>query len=181
MKIYTRTGDQGETSLFGGTRVAKTDARISAFGTLDELNAILGLAQAAGLPDSCRPVVEKLQHQLFDLGAELATPDSAERGLECIDEIDVTDQESTIDALEGDLSPLKSFVLPGGTQSAALLHLARCVCRRGEREIVSLSQVAPVRETVLKFINRTSDLLFVLARKANAEAGTKDTTWKKSR
>ena len=181
MKIYTRTGDQGSTALFGAGRVAKSDARVSVFGTIDELNAILGVARAVGLSDRCDVVVEKLQHQLFDLGAELATPAAADRGMEILQDDDIANQETVIDLLESTLSNLKTFILPGGSQSAATLHLARCVCRRAEREIVALGQSAAVRETVLKFVNRTSDLLFVLARAANAESETDDILWKKSR
>ena len=175
MKIYTRGGDQGTTSLYGGGRVPKYHARMHVVGTLDELNAL----RACRLPASCDGVVEQLQQQLFDLGAELASPGAADQGLETVGETDVTHQESVIDDLDSQLSPLETFILPGGTQAASTLHLARSVCRRGEREIVSLAQEAPVRDTVLKFINRTSDLLFVLARQVNQESKTVDIAWKK--
>lgn len=181
MKIYTRTGDQGSTSLFGNQRVPKCDARLGTFGTVDELNAVLGLARAEGLSERCDEIVARLQNQLFDLGAELATPDAADRGTEILQQEDITEQESTIDSLEATLAPLTAFILPGGTTAAATLHLARCVCRRAEREIVSLSQSVAIRETVMQFINRTSDLLFVLARAANAEAGVSDVPWSKTR
>jgi len=181
MRIYTRTGDQGSTSLFGNTRVAKCDLRIAAYGTVDELNAVLGVARADGLPQQCELVVLRLQNQLFDLGAELATPKPEERGTDILQSEDIAEQEAVIDELEQALAPLAAFVLPGGTKGAAGLHLARCVCRRAEREIVALSQIAQIREVVLEFINRTSDLLFVLARTANAAAGTGDLPWTKSR
>jgi len=180
MKIYTRTGDQGATSLFGNQRVSKSDPRISAFGTVDELNAVLGVARAEGLPPHCDEVVLRLQNQLFDLGAELATPDPATGGTEILQSTHIAQQEKVIDELEQALAPLTAFILPGGTKAAATLHLARCVCRRAEREIVELSQTASIRKIVLEFVNRTSDLLFVLARTANAAASTDDVPWQKS-
>lgn len=181
MKIYTRTGDQGLTSLFGNQRVSKCEPRISAFGTVDELNAVLGIARADGLSLKCDEIVSRLQNQLFDLGAELACPDPTAKGTAILQAEDIAQQEAIIDELEKDLTPLTVFILPGGTKSAATLHLARCVCRRAEREIVALAQEVPIRELVLEFMNRTSDLLFVVARKENAEAGTPDVPWSKSR
>jgi len=179
MKIYTRTGDRGSTSLIGNERVPKCDLRICAYGTIDELNAVLGIARAFGLPGRLDEMIRQLQNQLFDLGAELASPDPGKRGTEFLQESVLSEQEEWIDAFEQELPPLTNFVLPGGTQAAAALHLARCVCRRAEREIVVLSQTAAVRELVLKYVNRTSDLLFILARMANREAGTADVPWKK--
>jgi len=199
MKIYTRSGDQGSTSLFGNERVSKSDLRISVIGTVDELNALLGVARTEGLPKQCDEVVLRLQNQLFDLGAELASPDPGERGTDILQAEEIAQQEAVIDELEHDLTPLTSFILPGGSKAAATLHLARCVCRRAERELVTLCQTqtqtqtqtqgqsqrqaqdASLRGIVLEFINRTSDLLFVLARAANAEAGTADVLWTKSR
>ncbi len=181
MKIYTRTGDDGTTGLFGTERVLKCDRRLDAYGTLDELNALLGIVRADGVSPRLDAVLERLQNQLFDLGAELATPDAEKKNMQLIDEKDVADWEATIDSFENDLPKLQTFILPGGSRAAAMLHLARCVCRRGEREIVGLSQEAEVRELALKFINRTSDLLFVLARAANAEAGGEDVPWQKNR
>jgi len=181
MKIYTRTGDQGMTSLFGNERVSKSDLRIRAFGTVDELNAVLGLARAEGLSPRCDEIIAQLQNQLFDLGAELATPDPSDRGTELLQTEGITRQEAIIDEFEQTLAPLTSFILPGGAKTAATLHMARCVCRRAEREIVSLAKEVPIRETVLEFINRTSDLLFVLARTANTEAGVADVPWTQSR
>ncbi|NOZ40332.1 MAG: cob(I)yrinic acid a,c-diamide adenosyltransferase [Planctomycetes bacterium] len=181
MKIYTRTGDQGSTSLFGNERVSKCDLRIGTYGTVDELNAVLGLARAEGLSSRCDEVVLRLQNQLFDLGAELATPDPGDRGTDFLQAKDIAEQEAIIDELEQGLAPLTAFILPGGTKAAATLHLARCVCRRAEREIVALAADSPLRNIVLEFVNRTSDLLFVLARAANAESGTADVPWAKSR
>ena len=186
MKIYTRTGDQGSTSLFGNQRVPKSDPRISAIGTIDELNALLGVARAEGLSLQCDEVVLRLQNQFFDLGAELATPYPGDRKTDILQADDIAEQEAIIDVLEQGLAPLTAFILPGGTKAAATLHLARCVCRRAEREIVDLSNPtqaaeAPIREIVLEFINRTSDLLFVLARSVNAAAGSADVPWTKSR
>ncbi len=180
MKIYTRAGDQGTTALFGGGKVAKCEIRICAYGTLDELNAVLGVARAADLPSQIDGALFQLQNQLFDLGAELASPKSKERATEFIQEEDVNSLEKLIDSFEEGLPALTSFILPGGCPTAATLHLARCVCRRAEREIVALSHEATVREMVLKYVNRTSDLLFVLARSANAAAGVDDVPWKRS-
>ena len=180
MKIYTRTGDQGSTSLFGNQRVSKADLRINAYGTVDELNAVLGLARAEGLPARCDEVVLQLQNQLFDLGAELATPDPGDRGTDFLQAEAIAQQEAIIDELVQGLSPLTAFILPGGTKGAATLHLARCVCRRAEREIVAFAAEASIRKIVLEFINRSSDLLFVLARAVNAEAGTADVPWEKA-
>ena len=177
MKIYTRTGDQGSTSLFGGGRVAKCDVRICSYGTIDELNAVLGVARSKGVAPRIDEVLHLLQNQMFALGAELANPSTDERAGQLLQEADVEDLESLIDSLEESLPELKSFILPGGCQAAAILHLARCICRRAEREIVSLSQDTSVRKTVLKYVNRTSDLLFVLARAANAEEGVGDVPW----
>lgn len=181
MKIYTRTGDHGTSSLFGNQRVSKTDLRLNAFGTIDELNSVLGIARAKGLPARCDEIVLRLQNQLFDLGAEIASVDAARQGTESLTAAEVADQEARIDELDRDLPPLTAFVLPGGTEAAATLHLARCVCRRAEREIVALSQQVEVREVVLQFMNRTSDLLFVMARATNAAAGGEDQLWSKVR
>jgi cob(I)alamin adenosyltransferase len=187
MKIYTRTGDGGTTSLFGGSplggeRVAKDDPRIATLGAVDELNASLGVARATGLPDPLDTIVARLQCQLFQLGAEVATPkvDQAprsRRAANTLGETDVTDLERDIDACEKGLPPLKAFILPGGTPAAAQLHLARAICRRAERNLASFARRAPVSDTLLKYLNRTSDLLFVLARKANGAAGVTEIEW----
>ncbi len=182
MKIYTRTGDGGTTGLLGGGRVAKDDPRIATLGAVDELNASLGVARTAGLPDPLETIVARLQGQLFQLGAELATPkvDQAPRNgraANTLGETDVTELERDIDVCEKCISPLKAIILPGGTPAAAQLHLARAICRRAERDLASLAQRAPVSDILLKYLNRTSDLLFVLARAANGAAGVTEIEW----
>ena len=181
MKIYTRTGDEGTTGLLGGGRVSKSDRRLNAYGTIDELNAVLGVVRAAGVSSRCDEILLNLQSQMFHLGAELATPQPAHSATEVLQNEIITELEAGIDTLEKGLPPLQAFILPGGSPAAAALHLARCVCRRAEREIVALSEQTQVRPLVLKYVNRVSDLLFVLARTANAEAGVGDTEWEKGR
>jgi cob(I)alamin adenosyltransferase len=178
MKIYTRTGDAGMTGLYGGGRVSKCDPRIAAYGAIDELNAQLGVCRAAGLPEEVDSLLGSLQHELFSLGAELSSPASSP-GLDLLDEGEVTALEHAIDRFEADLAPLKTFVLPGGSPASAALHVARTVCRRAEREVVGLSAAAAVRPALLKYLNRVSDLLFVLARYANHAAGAPDIPWQK--
>ena len=180
MKIYTRTGDDGTTGLFGGPRVAKDDLRIAAYGTIDELNAFLGLCRVNGLPRELDDEVFRIQHELFSLGAELASPDAQSSGTALLEEWSVSRLERRIDQFERDLAPLKTFILPGGCAASAALHAARCVCRRAERELVSLAKSAPVRATLLKYVNRVSDLLFVFARAANAAQGVPDIPWSRS-
>jgi cob(I)alamin adenosyltransferase len=179
MKIYTRTGDEGTTGLLGGGRVSKSDRRLSVYGTIDEVNAVLGVARSAGMSSRCDEVLLRLQGEMFHLGAELATPQNAHSAAEVLQDEVIAELEAVIDALEKGLPPLKAFILPGGSPAAAALHLARCVCRRAERELVALSEHEQVRPLVLKYVNRLSDLLFVLARTANAEAGIGDVEWKK--
>ncbi|TWT96881.1 Cob(I)yrinic acid a,c-diamide adenosyltransferase [Botrimarina colliarenosi] len=189
MKIYTKTGDEGETGLFGGGRVRKDDPRIASYGTLDELNATLGVARAeivrsAGVGDGFRSALDDLlgevQNHLFDLGAELATPQPEQKGLQLINQGHVERLEAAIDDHESQLEPLKQFILPGGSAAAAQLHVARCVCRRAERRIVTLAATEPVRDLAVRYVNRLSDLLFVLARAVNREAGLGDTPWEKA-
>ncbi|MEN1678913.1 MAG: cob(I)yrinic acid a,c-diamide adenosyltransferase [Planctomycetota bacterium] len=184
MKIYTRTGDQGETSLFGGQRVAKDHDRIEAYGTIDELNAVLGVAQAElaaeGDPGELAPLLDRLQHQLFDLGAELAAPSPEKQGTDLLGDPQVEELESEIDRLEEKLPPLTQFILPGGTLAASHLHVARCVCRRAERLIVALGHHEAVRDTPIRYVNRLADLLFVVARVANQAAGRPDVPWQKT-
>jgi cob(I)alamin adenosyltransferase len=180
MKIYTRTGDDGSTGLYGGGRVAKCDLRIEAFGIVDELNAQLGVVRALPLPKGFDEVLSILQNRMFDLGAELATPDAARHGTDSLQDAHVARVEDWIDHFEAGLAPLRTFILPGGSPAAAGLHLARCVCRHAERQMVALAQVAVVRETVLKYMNRVGDLLFVMARTANAEFGQSDVPWNKA-
>lgn len=181
MKIYTRTGDRGETGMAGGKRVPKSDLCVEVCGTIDELNAVLGLARAETLPAEIDAVVASRQHELFTLGAMVAYGDPAALGLEPIGQTQITQMEAAIDRLEATLEPLAAFILPGGTRAAATLHLARTVCRRAERRLVSLAQQGverPVLDAVA-YLNRLSDLLFVLARAANAEAQVADVPWEK--
>lgn len=179
MKIYTRTGDSGETGLFDGTRVSKHDLRVEAYGDVDELNAVLGLVRAAGVGPDLDERLQRLQRDLFALGSRLADPRHriAERVTKAalVDE-DVTRLEAWIDEAEAQIPPLRRFILPGGSQAGALLHVARTICRRAERRIVSLGQDA-VDPGVLAYVNRLSDLLFVLARLANARAGVAEAEW----
>jgi cob(I)alamin adenosyltransferase len=179
MKIYTRTGDAGITGLYGGGRAPKNDPRIAAYGTVDELNALLGVCRAAGLPDEVDAVVARLQHEMFALGAELSSPSGAAPGAILLDHADVAAAEQDIDRFDADLAPLKTFVLPGGTPASAALHTARAVCRRAEREVVGLSQTSEMRPEIIAYLNRISDLLFVLARYANHAAGAPDVLWAK--
>jgi cob(I)alamin adenosyltransferase len=179
MKIYTRTGDDGTTGLLGGARVAKDDPRIAAHGAIDELNASLGVCRAGVLPADIEEVVAALQHQMFVLGAELASPGAPPRGTGVVAKADIAELEAAIDRFEEILAPLQEFILPGGTPAAAALHVARGVCRRAERELVGLGRHAPVRAEAMVFVNRVSDLLFVLARAANAAAGVPDVPWQK--
>ena len=180
MKIYTKTGDTGETGLFAGARVAKDHERIEAYGTVDELNACLGVARSAGPPADIERCLEQVQHELFALGAELATLDPAKHGLRWANEAASSALEQIIDRFEADLAPLRQFVLPAGTSAASALHQARAVCRRAERRVISLLRVdATVSMAVVVYLNRLGDLLFVLARAANALAGFADHPWQK--
>jgi cob(I)alamin adenosyltransferase len=181
MKIYTRTGDAGTTGLWGGARLLKSDVRIAAYGALDELNAFLGSSRAADPPAEIETLLGRLQHDMFDLGAELASPGAPPAGARLLTAADVEGLERAIDAFEQGLPPLKQFVLPGGCAASAALHVARSVCRRAERDVVALAQTTTVRPVVLEYLNRLGDLLFVLARSANAAAGTPDTPWEKQR
>ena len=181
MTIYTRTGDGGETGLFGGPRVGKDAPRIEACGTLDELGAVLGLVRAEPLPAVVDHLLQRLQNELFEVGAELATPDPVAGGHRTIGPGHVGAMEADIDQHEKALPPLKEFILPCGTRAAAQLHLARAVCRRAERRVVALirqsdEEISPVLPA---YLNRLGDLLFVLARVVNAEAGRPDVPWQK--
>jgi len=177
--IYTRTGDQGETGLFGGGRVAKDDHRVEAYGEVDELNATLGVARSSGLEPPLEELVSEIQGQLFTLGAVLATPGGtkAEAYVPKVPPDWTTRLERQIDAYEKELAPLRQFILPGGSAAASHLHLARTVCRRAERRVVSLSKVVPVDAQLLIYLNRLSDLLFIMARVANHRAGVSDVPW----
>jgi len=178
VKIYTRTGDNGETSLFGGTRVSKADSRVDAYGEVDELNAWLGFARAAGLDADLDEAVLRIERDLFALGARLADPGSkiATRVTKAIiTDDDVTRLEALIDRLETELKPLTRFILPGGSPAGASFHVARAVCRRAERRMIAL-QPAP-DAVLIRYMNRLSDLLFVLARVVNHRAGVHETEW----
>ena len=185
MKIYTRTGDAGSTGLFGGPRVAKDDSRIEAYGTVDELNAALGCVRSvgasSGMDGQLDRQLELVQRELFSIGAELATPDPDAHGLRVIGTKHVQRLESWIDEHETGLAPLKQFILPGGTHSASILHLARAICRRAERRVVTLGDQEGVRvsDAVIVYLNRLSDYLFVLSREVNAQARIPDVTWER--
>ncbi len=179
MKIYTRTGDYGETSLFGGDRVPKDNPRVAAYGTIDELNSFLGVARATW-PSS--PIDDELHHvqsDLFDLGAQLASPGVSR--FTGVDPSRIEDLEHAIDATEAELEPLKNFVLPGGSLAAAQLHVARTICRRAERQVVALRDDNEATRCAIAYLNRLSDYLFVAARLANAKHGVEDVLWKKKK
>lgn len=180
MKIYTRTGDTGQTGLFGGGRVSKTHPRVEAYGDVDELNAALGLARAIDVMPRVDEILVSLQRDLFAIGALLATPDreKMKRQLEkaSIDERRIRELEQAIDDGDAELEPLKSFIVPGGTPKAAALHVARTVCRRAERRVIALDQ-EEIPAIVIVYLNRLSDLLFTLARVANRRAGAGEVTW----
>lgn len=180
MKIYTKTGDAGQTGLFAGPRVSKNHPRIEAYGTVDELNATIGLTRAFSAPADLDRLLETIQHGLFAVGAELATPDPQAHGTALIDETAIAALEAAIDHHEAGLPPLHQFILPTGTPVAAALHVARGVCRRAERCFVTLRESEPdVSLVTLRYLNRLGDLLFVLARAANSAAGVADTGWQK--
>lgn len=173
-KIYTRSGDDGSTGLVGNIRVPKSDARIEAMGDVDELNCQIGLVLTEGLPDEARACLIRIQHRLFDLGGELAMPE-----FQTLDAAETHHLETAIDRWNAGLLPLREFVLPGGCRAGAQCHLARAICRRAERSLVRLHQVTPQRTELLRYLNRLSDFLFVLARVLNREAGEEVTYWQK--
>lgn len=183
-KIYTRTGDDGTTSLFGGERVGKGNPRIEAYGTVDETNSTIGVARShlRGEPgeEQLDPVLSELQEELFVLGADLATPVDAKPIVPRVKEEHVADLETRIDRFEEDLPELKQFILPGGAPAGASLHSARTICRRAERQIVQASASSPINEEAIAYLNRLSDLLFVLARWANKQAGVREDRWSPS-
>lgn len=178
MKIYTRTGDDGTTGLWGGIRVPKDTLRVQAYGTVDECNAAIGVARAAGLSQPLDSLMARIQDLLFVVGADLATPGEASNIPRVTDE-QIVELEQAIDALESGLEPLRQFILPGGALAAAQLHLARTICRRAERWVVSLVREEEINPAVPTLLNRLSDLLFVAARAANAAAGIADVPWRK--
>jgi cob(I)alamin adenosyltransferase len=187
-RVYTRTGDKGDTGLVGGRRVPKDSPRIEAYGAVDELNSILGLARVFNAQNLKRgkkyrwldQILRRLQNELFDLGSELATPpDAAYEGMFRVGEREVTALEQLMDECQKSLAPLKSFVLPGGGHVGGFLHQARTVCRRAERRILALSRAEPIGEWPLKYVNRLSDLLFVLSRWAGKHLGETEYLWER--
>ncbi len=180
MRIYTRTGDDGETGLFGGGRVQKDALRVEAYGGVDELNALLGVVRTNPLPQSLDAALARIQGDLFVVGADLATPADSKAKAERMVRTDaamVERLEQDIDAAEETVSPLQTFILPGGGAAGATLHHARTVCRRAERRVVTLAQQEELTPQVLPYLNRLSDLLFVFARAANAAAGHPEQPW----
>lgn len=171
-RIYTRTGDDGTTGLGDGTRVAKSDPRIAAMGDVDELNCCIGLLLTESLPAGIRACMLDVQHRLFDLGGELSIP-----GTTLVGDDRVTALETELDRLNGELPPLADFILPGGCPGAARAHLARAVCRRAERRVHTLAETATINPAALRYLNRLSDLLFVMARYLNRTAGAPDVLW----
>jgi cob(I)alamin adenosyltransferase len=177
-RIYTRGGDRGETSLGDGSRVPKLDCRIAAFGTVDELNSLLGLALAADVTDEVRGVLERVQNELFDVGADISVPFGVADRLR-VTQSQIDTLEADCDRFNADLPELKSFVLPGGSEAAARLHVARAVCRRAERDVLEAAEEVELNPLVPVYLNRLSDLLFILARAANA--GGDEPLWKPGR
>ena len=175
-KIYTRTGDDGSTGLGDGTRVDKDSLRVEAIGSVDELNSAIGVLLCHSLPGSTKQALTNIQHTLFDIGGELCIPGST---VVTSDRVDTLEQ--VLDELNADLSPLKDFILPGGSPEAAACHMARTVCRRAERRTHSLARAETINQTSLKYLNRLSDLLFVMARHLNKEAGRPDVLWQHDR
>jgi len=176
MKLYTKQGDDGETSLLGGQRVSKDNLRVTAYGEVDECNAVIGVAAAFCTDDELRGLLQHVQSDLFSLGAMLATPSSHQPAMVVADE-DVARLEGWIDAAVAEVPPLQQFVLPGGAPTAAALHMARTVCRRAERAVVTLGESDRVEGVVIRYLNRLSDLLFAWARLANHRAGVADVPW----
>jgi cob(I)alamin adenosyltransferase len=181
MKIYTKTGDTGETGLFGGGRVRKDHPRVEAYGDVDELNAVLGLVRASEVLPRIDEIIARVQRDLFSIGALLATPNREKMAEHLekarVDDARISELERAIDDCDRELEPLRSFILPGGTVKAAQLHVARTVCRRAERRIVSLGDEMEIPPLVIRYLNRLSDLLFTLARVANRMAGVGEVTW----
>ena len=181
MKIYTRTGDQGSTGLFGGGRVAKDNIRVEAYGDVDELNAVIGMARSVEMMPRIDEVLVPIQRDLFAIGALLATPDRDKMAQHLqkarIDEGRIQELERAIDEGEAELEPLTAFIIPGGTPKAAALHVARTVCRRAERHVVRLQHEVELPPLTVIYLNRLSDLLFTLARVANRRAGAGEVTW----
>lgn len=179
MKIYTKSGDAGETGLFGGGRVRKDSLRVEAYGEVDELNAVLGLARALNMPGDLDALLARLQEQLFTVGAVLATPPGTKASayIPHLKPEWVTAMEQAIDTFETELAPMTHFILPGGSQAAATLHLARTVCRRAERHVITALHAGEASAEVVVYLNRLSDLLFIMARVGNHRSGVQDVKW----
>ena len=175
-RIVTKTGDAGTTGLGDGSRVGKDSPRIAAIGEIDELNSVLGVLLAEALPAAAGDCLTSIQHDLFDLGSELAVP-----GYTAVTDLHVTRLEDDVERFNADLAPLKEFILPGGTRPAALAHVGRTACRRAERALVRLAADAPVSDAARRYLNRLSDLLFILARWLNRDAGRGDVQWQPER
>jgi cob(I)alamin adenosyltransferase len=178
MKIYTKTGDSGETSLLGGNRVKKSDLRIDAYGTVDELNSFLGLLRDQEVNLHRAPFLKDIQDRLFTIGADLATQEGAKNVKKPdLDPSDVIALETEIDGMEENLEPLRNFILPGGHPSVSIAHLARTVCRRAERRVIELHTLTSIDELIIKYLNRLSDYLFVLSRMMAKELNVKESIW----
>ena len=179
MKIYTKTGDRGLTSLLGGDRVLKSDIRIEAYGTIDELNSYLGLVASQAELGDFKDILKGIQDNLFVIGAELAGGDgSVKTNIPKVEETEIHLLEKSIDRMEADLKPIREFILPGGHPVVAHCHIARCICRRAERNTVALAQVQPVRDMIIVYLNRLSDYLFVMARSAAQKLGAEEVLWR---
>lgn len=179
MKIYTKTGDKGKTSLFGGSKVSKAHLRIESYGTIDELNSYVGLVRDQAVNAGRKDELVEIQDRLFTIGSILATePGNTKVKIPALEEADVQFLESKIDEMDEQLPPMKSFILPGGHQAVSFCHVARCVCRRAERLVIELDGSEPVSPKVYQYLNRLSDYLFVLARKMSAELNADEVPWK---
>jgi cob(I)alamin adenosyltransferase len=179
MKIYTKTGDQGTTALFGGKRVSKADLRIETYGTVDELNSYIGLVRDQPVNQNRKSILIEIQDRLFTIGSILATePGNTKVKVPSLSLEDVTLLEKEIDAMDAQLLPMKSFVLPGGHQSVSFCHVARTVCRRAERLVIALDATEKTDQLVIQYLNRLSDYLFMLSRKMSAELGAEETAWR---
>jgi cob(I)alamin adenosyltransferase len=180
MKIYTKSGDKGETGLFGGERVSKDSLRIEAYGTVDELNSFIGLAIIESGTEEIKKLLQEIQNTLFVAGSDLSAPDNEtnqKHNILRINDKHIKDIETEIDKFESKLDEIRNFILPGGCKSAAILHICRAVCRRAERRVVSLNNVMKIGNDIIIFLNRLSDLFFVLARYENKTAGIPDIIW----
>lgn len=178
MKIYTKTGDKGDTGIIGGKRLSKDSLRIAAFGDVDELNAWLGVCRTSKSSDILEKILHQLQRELFNLGADLSTPLEENYAISRITKEHIAQLEKYIDNLDEQLEPLKNFILPGGSVQASYLHLARTVCRRAERSVVKLASQEKINENIVPYLNRLSDLLFVMARFANSRENIEEEKWK---